>query len=337
MNLIDMIPGWECAAKATHAVELYSAKDGRAHGDLSLMLYVCPMHLGAGREEEWQNRRHAERVTSYTLPITLKLANTRSCGALSDYRDVTEEESVDWIKRLWPGGAVPDGSPVVEEPSGYPTVTVECAGHVLLSGSLQKYALKGQIAAPEGHELLTFVYRDPFDPADPTAERPVRRARLVVEELGIIADVETQDVGAPTQDVGDEWESLPGVTDTYPSTSAHDNAQHVEDYEDEDPPGEDEVEAEEDRADDRWYLLHIDSSVIEQGPFPEIRAKVAERVTEWLADDPVWLASDAQMLNLAFTAGDVVNGINAHGEWSTQFGMGTHHHHLIRVTREDKP
>jgi hypothetical protein len=133
----------------------------------------------------------------------------------------------------------------------------------------------------------------------------------------------------------DEWDQLPGVTDSYPSTAISDNAEHVEEHEDVLAAREG-ADFGDDEPDDRWYMLDIDSSVIEQGPFPEIRAKVAERVTEWLADDPVWLASDAQMMNLAFTGGDVVNGINAHGEWSTQFGMGTHHHHLIRVTREDK-
>jgi hypothetical protein len=315
-------PGWECAAKATHAVELYSAKDGLAHGDLSGLLYVCPMHLGAGREEEWENRRHAEHVTPYVRPIPLEITGDRSCGDLSDYREVTEEESVDWIKKLWPGGAVPDGSPVVEEPSGYPTVTVECAGHVLLSGSLQKYALKGQIAAPEGHELLTFVYRDPFDPADPTAARPVRRARLVVEELGIVAQVETQDVEGPAQDVGDEWETLPGVTDTYPSTSAHDNAQHGEEYDEDDQDvGGPEVQ------------LLVDSKVHAVGTLDEVKAAVAELVTTLLVANPVSLAEDAGNLNRVFNDGTVFDAVTEHGRWWTLFGVATPQPVRIEVNR----
>lgn len=115
------------------------------------------------------------------------------------------------------------------------------------------------------------------------------------------------------------WDSLPGVTDTYPSTAISDNAEHVEDQED---------------GGDRWYLLHLDNSVILQGPFVEIRARVAERVTELLATDPENLAMDAQMLNLAFTGGDVEKGVALHGEWSTLFGAASKTPVRIRVTRE---
>jgi hypothetical protein len=325
-------PGWECAAKATHAVELYSAKDGLAHGDLSGLLYVCPMHLGAGREEEWENRRHAEHVTPYVRPIPLEITGDRSCGDLSDYREVTEEESVDWIKKLWPGGAVPDGSPVVEEPSGYPTVTVECAGHVLLSGSLQKYALKGQIAAPEGHELLTFVYRDPFDPADPTAARPVRRARLVVEELGIVAQVETQDVEGPAQDVVSRGrfvgcDDCGSVTTCAPAErcwrgnpEANLPVDQADDEDDQDVGGPE-------------VQLLVDSKVHAVGTLDEVKAAVAELVTTLLVANPVSLAEDAGNLNRVFNDGTVFDAVTEHGRWWTLFGVATPQPVRIEVNR----
>lgn len=200
-------------------------------------------------------------------------------------------------------------------PASYATVKVECNGHVLLAGTLEHYAVRGR--AGEG-EVLAFVYRDPFDPEAPDEPRPVRRARLVVEELGIVAEVEQPPAPTPEEwarlDKGqEEWAALPGVTDTYPSTSIADNAEHVED--------------------DQRYQLVLDNSVILVGTFREIRAEVAERVTTRLATDPGNLAAEVGLINQAFTGGDVEIVVASHGEWSTLFGATGKNPVHIKVTR----
>jgi hypothetical protein len=114
----------------------------------------------------------------------------------------------------------------------------------------------------------------------------------------------------------EEWETLPGVTDTYPSTSVDDNAQHV----DEEP--------------DRYQLAVNDSALV-HGTLREVRAAVAELITSSLAEDPEALAGDAQMVNMAFTGGAVQAALDERGEWFTLFGVhGKHAALRIKVTRE---
>lgn len=70
------------------------------------------------------------------------------------------------------------------------TVTVPDVGDVLRTtlGELAlRYRYTGYVGDNSG-EILPFVYRDPFDPANPNAPRPMRRARIVVEDLGIIPE-----------------------------------------------------------------------------------------------------------------------------------------------------
>jgi hypothetical protein len=115
----------------------------------------------------------------------------------------------------------------------------------------------------------------------------------------------------------EEWETLPGVTDTYPSTSVDDNAQHVDDQ-------------------DERLQLTVNDTAVALGTFQEIRAEVAGIVTGWLADDPEGLALDVQTVNMAFTGGAVQAALDERGEWYTMFGVHSAHAKTmrIRVTRE---
>jgi hypothetical protein len=144
----------------------------------------------------------------------------------------------------------------------------------------------------------------------------------------------------------EEWETLPGVTDTYPSTSVDDNAQHVDE-----PPcgkcgapesahvawasGHAYVESEfADEESDR-YQLAVNDSAKAHGTLREVRAAVAELITSSLADDPDGVAADAQMVNMAFTGGAVQAALDERGEWFTLFGVhGKHAALRIKVTRE---
>lgn len=125
-----------------------------------------------------------------------------------------------------------------------------------------------------------------------------------------------EDYADEDQAAEDGWETLPGVTDTYPSTSVDDNEQHVEEY-----PTE--------------YQLAVNDAAAAHGTFQEIRAAVAGLVTGWLADDPEGLALDAQTLNLAFNSGSVQAAIDERGEWSTTIGVHSAHATMqVKVTRE---
>lgn len=61
------------------------------------------------------------------------------------------------------------------------SVTVP-AGEIL-AGSLTWFAIHARC----GHGvLLPFTYRDPFDPEAPDEPRPLRRARLLVQDDGLV-------------------------------------------------------------------------------------------------------------------------------------------------------
>jgi hypothetical protein len=147
---------------------------------------------------------------------------------------------------------------------------------------------------------------------------------LYGERFGWVADATSSgEASAETQDVEDEWETLPGVTDTYPSTSAHDNAQHVEEYEDEEA-----------LLEPMPYRLTANGRIVTRGTLPEIGAAVAELVTTRLAEAPERVALDAHTINLAFNTGAVEQALAERGEWFTVIdGQGPDPQH-IRVTKE---
>jgi hypothetical protein len=296
---------------------------------------------------------HLHHVSPYVLLGPFPTA--RPCGDFTDYRDVTPEESVQWMRKIWPG-AFDESSPITSTTSTTPetskpttspkaslstsdsdtanhaTVTVECGGHVLLAGTLQRYALLGRIAAPEGHELLTFVYRDAFDPDEPDAARPVRRARLVVEELGIVAQVETQGVEGPAQDVVSRGrfvgcDDCGSVTTCAPAErcwrgnpEANLPVDQADDEDDQDVGGPE-------------VQLLVDSKVHAVGTLDEVKAAVAELVTTLLVANPVSLAEDAGNLNRVFNDGTVFDAVTEHGRWWTLFGVATPQPVRIEVNR----
>lgn len=88
------------------------------------------------------------------------------------------------------------------------------------------------------------------------------------------------------------------------------------------------------RADGPAVQLHVNDAVVVRGTILEVRAAVAERVTEWLATDPDNLAADAGMLNRSFNDGTVYDAVTEWGEWSTLFGATARTPVRIRVTRE---
>jgi hypothetical protein len=71
-------------------------------------------------------------------------------------------------------GPMNDGSDV--------QLTVTTPAGPILTGSLAYLALHAR-AFGEG---LPFTYRDPVDPEDPEAERPLRRARLTILDEGLV-------------------------------------------------------------------------------------------------------------------------------------------------------
>lgn len=122
----------------------------------------------------------------------------------------------------------------------------------------------------------------------------------------------------------DEWDQLPGVTDSYPSTAISDNAEHVEGQDDD-----------EDQDDGQTYQVALDHSARHWGDFQSVRTFVAALVTELVAYDDRY-AVDAQTMNLAFNTGSVQEVLKRDGEWSTVFGTEAGHPHTLKVTtRED--
>ncbi|MEU0788027.1 hypothetical protein ABZ341_41675 [Streptomyces sp. NPDC006173] len=201
---------------------------------------------------------------------------------------------------------------------------------------------------------------------DAPAPDPATRLGLPPEETFVAAFEESM---ARTEG---EWENLPGVTDTYPSTAISDNVQHRSTEPDEPfdvttaPPelqealrrmsarghgpvvdlatgepvakdgklvGEDQEDVV-DRDDPRTYQVAIDHAVKHSGPFRDVRTFIAAFVTRLLEADE-GLALDAQTVNLAFNMGGVQRALDQDGEWSTLFGAGTRHPKHIKVTVTD--
>jgi hypothetical protein len=88
-------------------------------------------------------------------------------------------------------------------------LTIEADGLVVLAGGLDYFAVR---ARAMGGEVLTFLYQDPPDPEAPFKPRPVRRARLVIEELG---ELYTPDFAALPAEGEDEtgWIEAPDDVD----------------------------------------------------------------------------------------------------------------------------
>jgi hypothetical protein len=156
---------------------------------------------------------------------------------------------------------------------------------------------------------------------DLTREFPV----LYAERYGYVADATSSgEASAETQDVEDEWETLPGVTDTYPSTSAHDNAQHVEEYDDEELA----------LLEPMPYRLTANGRIVTRGTLQEIRAAVSELVTTRLAAAPERMAPEAHAVNALFNKGYVQRALDESGEWFTVIdGQGPNPQH-IQITKE---
>lgn len=66
---------------------------------------------------------------------------------------------------------------------------IEADGLGVLVEDMANLALKGRAGH---HEVIAFVYQDPWDPDNPDEVRPLRRARIVVEDLGIVAQQREQ-------------------------------------------------------------------------------------------------------------------------------------------------
>lgn len=71
------------------------------------------------------------------------------------------------------------------------TFTVAYRGRPLMTGPLAELALRARATATDG-EVFPFLYQDPIDPEAPDAPRPVRRARIVIEELGTLDEQSTE-------------------------------------------------------------------------------------------------------------------------------------------------
>lgn len=72
---------WECDRYSSERVELYAPKDGRAHGSLAAVLYVCADHSARATSPEW--------IGPITPHSTGAPVSRTVCGYLADYRDTT--------------------------------------------------------------------------------------------------------------------------------------------------------------------------------------------------------------------------------------------------------
>jgi hypothetical protein len=92
----------------------------------------------------------------------------------------------------YPEPTAPAADPVTPaEPDhgGRAYLKVDLDGRPLLGGSLADLALAARVG---GGVLLPFTYRDPIDADDPDAPRPLRQGRLVMQDLGLVADREAE-------------------------------------------------------------------------------------------------------------------------------------------------
>jgi hypothetical protein len=77
-----------CDSPVTNAVEGYSPRDGRAHGSIDRVVYVCPDHVEDGRRltlMEWE-------LTPYTaIMVGTAGADFKSrCGEVTDWTTTSE-------------------------------------------------------------------------------------------------------------------------------------------------------------------------------------------------------------------------------------------------------
>jgi hypothetical protein len=80
-------PKWRCSEQAEHAVELYRAKGGLAHGDLGARLYVCDGHVDQARAVTWMG----ENVSPFV--VRGQVIHETACGYLVDYRDSRHQDT----------------------------------------------------------------------------------------------------------------------------------------------------------------------------------------------------------------------------------------------------
>ncbi|WP_399559090.1 hypothetical protein OG762_52365 (plasmid) [Streptomyces sp. NBC_01136] len=159
---------------------------------------------------------------------------------------------------------------------------------------------------------------------------------LYGERFGYVADATSSGADpTKTQDVEEEWDTLPGVTDTYPSTSVD-----AEEPDDDEPEPQDVVvpgkllDWEVDPLESLPYRLTVNGRVAVRGTLQEVQAAVAKLVTTRLAAAPERMAPEAHAINALFNEGHVARALAARGEWFTVVdGQGPDPQH-IRVTKE---
>ncbi|MEO3923031.1 hypothetical protein ABGB07_04000 [Micromonosporaceae bacterium B7E4] len=100
MRALPSLPG--CGARATIRLEVYSPKDGRAHGSLDAIGYACDTHVHGITQ-----MLHDAGLTVWRDPNPVHGADQSVCGRLRRF-DTPEPAEVSKLEKLAPGG---DGSP----------------------------------------------------------------------------------------------------------------------------------------------------------------------------------------------------------------------------------
>lgn len=82
------------------------------------------------------------------------------------------------------------------------------------------------------------------------------------------------------------------------------------------------------------YVATLNNLPLAKGDLPEIRNAIADLVTRRINEDPEGLATDAHMINIAFSMGAVLDTIVERGEWYTVFGAFSENPARIRIVAE---
>lgn len=205
-----------------------------------------------------------------------------------------------------------------------------------VSDTGQGFALFSLLAQAVGEQARTWplLYGERFGYVG-EATAPEGWKAPAPAEQGMFPEEETR---AEADRADEEWGKLPGVTDTYPSTSIADNAEHADDQEEAesctpDCDGSDMCTGTPAESSGR-YRLRVDEREYPEKTLREIQAAVALLVTAMLAAHPMTLAHEASALNQAFNDGTVSGSLARYGSWQTIFGVATGNSVLIRLTRE---
>jgi hypothetical protein len=82
------------------------------------------------------------------------------------------------------------------------------------------------------------------------------------------------------------------------------------------------------------YTLTINAKQVLEGTLQDVRAGVAELVTDRLAEAPERVATDAQTINMAFNTGAVEEQLDTEGDWYTVLDAYGEKPLRIRITKE---